>query len=980
MPPRLPFVPGPTVFASVLQSRLGLLLVAVLVGMGGDLPEAQAQLDPFVTVWQTDNEGRTADDQIRIPGEGTNYTVEWEEVGNSSNSGSKTASGSTTLTFPSAGTYRVEISGDFSHIHLANEGDRKKLLEIEQWGDVAWSTMKEAFYGASNLQITAPDAPDLSEVESLRAMFRGATSMNADIGNWDTGNVTNMIRMFWRASSFNRDIGDWDTGNVTLMSYMFFGASSFNQDIGDWDTGNVIDMNGMFVGAKSFNQDIGGWDTGSVAYMYRMFMDASSFNQDIGEWDTNNVVTMRGMFLNATSFNQDISNWDTGTVTDMGRMFLNASSFNQNIGDWDTGNVTHMDFMFREASSFNQDIGDWDTGNVTHMGGMFHETTSFNQDIGGWDTGNVTTMRGMFLDASSFNQDIGDWDTGTVTDMAGMFLGASSFNQNIGDWDTGNVTTMRATFLEASSFNQDIGEWDTGNVNNMTAMFLEASSFDQDIGDWNVSNVALMGGMLSFSGLSPGTYDEILVGWSAQDLVQGTILGAAELHWCNSEDERATITNEFGWTLNDAGRLNRCPGVPVDFSYSFDAASGPAGYRLVALPGQVDRPIRQTLSGLPGTKWMAWWPDGTDLVKFDGSDTFTFQPGTGFWLTATEPWQVQDVLTLLEIKSGETFRLDLHEGWNVVSNPFRESIEWAAVEDATGTDLQPLWAFGGAFDSTETFASARTGTAYYFYNEDGLEALEVPRPEDADASPKSEERKEDSMLALSAVPASGDRPTSTVRVGLGAEETLIAPPSRFEVVSLRIWGTATGAEGANPLMAERRVLEGKGETFPVRLTSKIGGPVELNIRHGETINWDLPGPPKVALLLPGSGKTHELRSDDPVSLEPGEEPMEFELVVGSETYVEARTDEVTPTTVSLTSYPNPISEQGTVEYALPEARTVTLRVYDVLGRHVTTLASGQKEAGRHRVQLDTGTLPSGLYVGRLQIGDQTLSQKITVIH
>ena len=212
-------------------------------------------------------------------------------------------------------------------------------------------------------------------------------------------------------------------------------------EIGDWDTGNVTDMSNMFSGSVSFNKDIGGWNTSNVKDMSVMFEDTSSFDQDIGGWDTSNVTDMNSMFSGASSFDQDIGGWDTSTVIDMRVMFVNTNSFDQDIGGWDTSNVTDMSGMFSGASSFNQDIGDWDTGNVTDMNGMFGPS-SFNQDIGGWDTGNVSDMSYMFQEATSFNQDIGGWDTSYVTDMGYMFKDASIFNQDISDWDTGNVTRM----------------------------------------------------------------------------------------------------------------------------------------------------------------------------------------------------------------------------------------------------------------------------------------------------------------------------------------------------------------------------------------------------------------------------------------------------------------------------------------------------------------------------------------------------------
>ena len=69
---------------------------------------------------------------------------------------------------------------------------------------------------------------------------------------------------------------------------------------------------------------------------------------------------------------------------------------------------------------------------------------------------------------------------------------------------------------------------------------------------------------------------------------------------------------------------------------------------------------------------------------------------------------------------------------------------------------------------------------------------------------------------------------------------------------------------------------------------------------------------------------------------------------------------------------------GILEYELPEETEVTLRVYDVLGREVATLQQGRKRAGRHSVPLNTDQLASGVYFGRLQAGEQTLTTKVTV--
>ncbi|MFB6274215.1 MAG: alpha-amylase family glycosyl hydrolase [Salinibacter sp.] len=78
------------------------------------------------------------------------------------------------------------------------------------------------------------------------------------------------------------------------------------------------------------------------------------------------------------------------------------------------------------------------------------------------------------------------------------------------------------------------------------------------------------------------------------------------------------------------------------------------------------------------------------------------------------------------------------------------------------------------------------------------------------------------------------------------------------------------------------------------------------------------------------------------------------------------------------TFPNPARGQVTVQYALPEARTATLRLYDMLGRRVKSVAQS-KQQGRRRVTLDVSGLTSGVYFLRLTVGETIRTQKLTVV-
>ncbi len=520
---------------------------------------------PFITTWQT----TAANETITIPtaaGETYNYTVDWGD-----GSTPTVETGNATHTYTTPGIHTVSISGVFPRIYFNNTGDKDKILTIEQWGDIEWSSMREAFEGCSQLNITNPliDAPNLSKVTDCSFMFNLATVFNGDISSWNTSGVTDMRQMFRAANSFNQNIGGWDVGNVEDMGEMFSFATVFNQDISGWNTKKVIQMYQMFDSAKAFNQDIGGWNVSNVTGMYSMFRNAENFNQNLNLWDVGRVTNMVSMFENAVKFNGEVSNWTTSKVTNMSKMFKRALAFNKDLNNWNVSSVVNMSEMFNTARLFDREISNWDVSKVTDMRLMFQVAENFNQDISAWNVSNVTNMSSMFSSASSFNKNIGAWDVSKVTNMRFMFSRASSFNQDIGSWDVSNVTSMDHMFQNAVAFNQDIGTWKTSKVTQMQKMFEGAAVFNQNIGGWDVSNVTNMGAMFSNTTAFNGNISNWNVAkvnsfsWMFneastfnQNISSWNLASATELDFM-FKDASSFNQDIGGWTLGNATSLSR---------------------------------------------------------------------------------------------------------------------------------------------------------------------------------------------------------------------------------------------------------------------------------------------------------------------------------------------------------------------------------------------------------------------------------------
>ncbi|APQ18984.1 BspA family leucine-rich repeat surface protein [Maribacter hydrothermalis] len=467
----------------------------------------------FITTWKTDNPGISADNQITIPtfpSETYDYSVNWGDGNIESN-----FIGDATHTYLTPGTYQVSISGVFPRIFFNNfdgtSSDSDKIISVDQWGDIEWTSMNNAFTNCTNLNVVAIDIPNLENVNSLGAMFRFCDSL---IGN----------------ESFSK----WQVKSINFFDFLFDGASQFNQYIGNWDVSNATNMSYMFNNATIFDQDITNWDISNVDHIGLMFANTKAFNQPIGNWNMSNLTSLQAIFAGASAFNQDISSWDVSNVTNMEGMFSGAISFNQDISNWDVSNVTTMNSMFPGAISFNSPLNSWDVSSVTDMTAMFDGATSFNRPLNNWNISNVTQISSMFVNATSFNQPLDNWDVSNVTSLAGMFLKASSFNQNLSNWDISNVTSIGG-------------------------MFNQAISYDQNLGDWDVSKIINMDYLFNGIGLSLDNYDKTLTGWANLPSLQNNVVfDAANSKYCESENARQSIIDTFGWTINDFGKVPFC--------------------------------------------------------------------------------------------------------------------------------------------------------------------------------------------------------------------------------------------------------------------------------------------------------------------------------------------------------------------------------------------------------------------------------------
>ena len=118
-----------------------------------------------------------------------------------------------------------------------------------------------------NKIITTYTFTSLSELKVAVDNYTSTNSATSDlaksnygpINNWGVSQITSMKGLFKNITNFNDNINNWITSSVTDMSDMFNGATSFNMPLDNWDVSKVQNFENMFNGASKFNQNLSNW-------------------------------------------------------------------------------------------------------------------------------------------------------------------------------------------------------------------------------------------------------------------------------------------------------------------------------------------------------------------------------------------------------------------------------------------------------------------------------------------------------------------------------------------------------------------------------------------------------------------------------------------------------------------------------------------------------------------------------------------------
>ena len=79
------------------------------------------------------------------------------------------------------------------------------------------------------------------------------------------------------------------------------------------------------------------------------------------------------------------------------------------------------------------------------------------------------------------------------------------------------------------------------------------------------------------------------------------------------------------------------------------------------------------------------------------------------------------------------------------------------------------------------------------------------------------------------------------------------------------------------------------------------------------------------------------------------------------------------------SYPNPFNPNTTIKFSIPTHSFTTLKIFDISGREIATIVSGQLPSGNYSKEWNAADMPSGVYFYRIEAGNFTDTKKFVLL-
>jgi phosphodiesterase/alkaline phosphatase D-like protein len=447
---------------------------------------------------------------------------------------------------------------------------------------------------------------------------------------------------------------------------------------------------------------------------------------------------------------------------------------------------------------------------------------------------------------------------------------------------------------------------------------------------------------------------------------------------------RAAAKNQFGVGAfsSPAFSFSTVATTSVTGTVTFPVNPAQSDYRMVSMPGVTPGPVSDLAAGSGGLQKFDWRafrvPDSGLLTELGPMDQMNI--GEGVWLLRKNTLGIAKSPTLPPLQANGAFPIQIHNGWNVVANPFEVPVRWAAVRAQNGLLLSDvIQGFSGTY-AVDTVMEPFKGY-YFFNNNSGTTTLAIPYPLPSTLPPVAYAVPEIAWF-LQVVFESADNVDADCHLG-------VSPAVATGADSLEIRKPPLAFAGGEVYFS-RPDPDGKSSPFSTDYRSGANGSEEwdIEVSHPKGCNGvlrfdgvdEIPKKYRVILVSPDGGWPIDLRSQREYRLQTPMTHLTVRVLVGLDSDIERKLTELLPDSYSLgQNYPNPFNPVTTIRYGLPQRSMVNLTLFNALGQQVRQLVSGEQEAGFHDVKFDGSGLASGVYFYRVRAGSFVESRKLILL-
>ncbi|MBI2428654.1 MAG: T9SS type A sorting domain-containing protein [Ignavibacteriales bacterium] len=447
---------------------------------------------------------------------------------------------------------------------------------------------------------------------------------------------------------------------------------------------------------------------------------------------------------------------------------------------------------------------------------------------------------------------------------------------------------------------------------------------------------------------------------------------------------RVSTTNQLGSTEGEdrsfTTLLPPYPGqISIDASFQFPTYKNPSDYkpthyRIIGLPGNCNTRVDSMMLGIQRSDWEIYWDNGDGeriLVPFDGSQNFSFTTGRAYWFIKKGPLKIERTISAAALDSMQEVKIQLHPGWNLITNPFNSIVAWSQLQSVNGI-TQPIYSFDGSFSISDTL---RPYVGYYFFNDSAKNYLRVPyatlfsSPAPAPASaalPKSTDRGWKLSIGLT----NNEYADRATWFGIEEEKfrRQIHKPAGFDMLPAVYFDRPDWNERHRTFATDMRSAFDHRQSweFNVWLPARNKSQVTVSGIHS------VPDQFEVYLIDLKASRCVNLRNDSTYVFSPADRMTTMKIVVGTSDSIRQILESVkTPASFTLgNNYPNPFNPETSIPVTIPFRSFVELSIFNILGQRIQTIQSGTLEPGNYWFRWngknhDGSTAPSGVYLSQL---------------